>query len=106
MIISSQRSPIHLPEALDERGCGLKVTQSPRNRSDPRGPNRRQRRNRADFDKEESCLLEQQSAAHYRAVAARARRLHTEATTPRLKQFLEEMIARCEQMVEEVGVGI
>ena len=43
-----------------------------------------------------------QPPAHYHAVAARARRLQTEATTPRLKQYLEEMIAQSEQLAGEV----
>jgi hypothetical protein len=60
-------------------------------------------RNQADFDKSpEWCLLGRQPPAHYQAVAARARRLQTEATTPRLKQYLEEMIAQCERLVGEV----
>jgi hypothetical protein len=47
-------------------------------------------------------LLEHQPAAYYREAAARARRLHAEATTPRLKQYLGEVIARCEQLAREV----
>jgi hypothetical protein len=34
------------------------------------------------------------SAAHYHAAAARARKLHAEATTPRLKQNLRELITK------------
>jgi hypothetical protein len=37
----------------------------------------------------------EKSAAHYRA-AERARKLLKEATTPRLKQYLGEVIAYCE----------
>ena len=36
--------------------------------------------------------LEGLSAADYHAAAARARKLHAEATTPRLKQYLRELI--------------
>jgi hypothetical protein len=46
--------------------------------------------------------LEQQPAAYYREAAARARRLQAEATTPRLKQYLGEVIAQCERLAEEV----
>jgi hypothetical protein len=38
------------------------------------------------------------SAADYRTAAARAQRLHAQATTPRLKQYLVEVIARCERL--------
>jgi hypothetical protein len=66
-------------------------------------PERPQRRNQPDFDKNPDwCLLGRQPPAHYHAVAARARRLQTEATTPRLKQYLEEMIAQSEQLAGEV----
>jgi hypothetical protein len=37
-----------------------------------------------------------QSAAHYRTAAARARALQAMTTTPRLKQYLGEVIARYE----------
>jgi hypothetical protein len=46
--------------------------------------------------------LEQQPVAYYREAAARARRLHAEATTPRLKQYLVEVIARCERLAVEI----
>ena len=49
--------------------------------------------------------LEQQPIAYYRGAAARARRLHAGATTPRLKQYLSEVIARCERLAEEVESG-
>jgi hypothetical protein len=47
-------------------------------------------------------LSERHSSRHYRAVAARARRLQTEVTTPRLKQYLADMIARSEQLAGEM----
>jgi hypothetical protein len=46
--------------------------------------------------------LEQQPGAYYRAAAARARMLQAEATTPRLKKYLGEVIARCERLAGEV----
>jgi hypothetical protein len=46
--------------------------------------------------------LEGLSAAHYHAAAARARKLHAEATTPRLKQYLRELITRFEGLAREV----
>jgi hypothetical protein len=46
--------------------------------------------------------LEQQPAAYYRAAVARARMLQAEATTPRLKKYLGEVVARCERLAEEV----
>jgi hypothetical protein len=46
--------------------------------------------------------LEQQPVSYYREAAARAWSLHAEATTPRLKQYLSDVIARCERLAEEV----
>lgn len=45
---------------------------------------------------------EEVPAAYYRTTAARARRLQAEATTPRLKQYLRELIARCERLAGEI----
>jgi len=45
---------------------------------------------------------EEVSVAYYRAAAARARRLQADATTPRLKQYLRELIARCERLEGEI----
>src|SRR6202011_2765618 len=57
------------------------------------------RRNGVDIETgSEWWSLEQQPVAYYRAAAARARRLQAEATTPRLKQYLGEVIARCERV--------
>ena len=42
------------------------------------------------------------SAAYYHAAAARARKLHAEATTPRLKQYLQDLIAKCEGLARKV----
>jgi hypothetical protein len=46
--------------------------------------------------------MEQRSAAYHRAAAARARRLRAEATTPWLKEHLENAIAQYEQIAAEV----
>ena len=46
--------------------------------------------------------MEQQPANHYRAAAARARRLRAEATTRRLKEHLGEEVARYERLAEEI----
>ena len=45
---------------------------------------------------------EEVSVAYYRTAAARARRLQAEATTPRLKQYLRELIARYERLEGEI----
>jgi hypothetical protein len=42
------------------------------------------------------------SAAHYRIAAARARTLQAMTTTPRLKQYLGEMIARYEGRAHDI----
>jgi hypothetical protein len=41
---------------------------------------------------------EAQPATYYRTTAARARKLQADATTPRVKQYLDTMIAHCEQL--------
>ena len=46
---------------------------------------------------------EELSVAYYRTAAARARRFQADATTPRLKQYLGEVIARCERLAEEIA---
>ena len=45
---------------------------------------------------------EEVSVEYYHTAAARARRLRAEATTPRLKQYLGEVIARCERLEGEI----
>ena len=50
----------------------------------------------------EVYLLNEQPAAYYRTIADRNRKLLAEATTPRLKQYLGEMIERSERLAEEV----
>jgi hypothetical protein len=46
--------------------------------------------------------LQLKSAAYHREAAARARRLRAEATTPWLKEHLENDIAQHEQIAEEI----
>jgi hypothetical protein len=98
MVASTDRLANSSSDVYDER--------SGRATSPPIAPTKRegpQRRDQVDCDKNpEWCLLGRQPLAHYHAVAARARRLQTEATTPRLKQYLEEMIAQSEQLAGEV----
>ena len=51
---------------------------------------------------------EEQPAAYYRTAAAQARRLQADATTPRVKQYLDKMIVHCERLagkVEQPGLG-
>jgi hypothetical protein len=45
---------------------------------------------------------EQQPAGHYRAASARARRLQAEATTPKIKQYLRELIERYDRLAEGI----
>ena len=56
-----------------------------------------------DFEmRSERWSMEQRSAAYHRAAAARARRLRAEATTPWLKEHLENAIAQHEQIAAEI----
>ena len=48
---------------------------------------------------------EQQPPTYYRTAAARARRLQADATTPSVKQYLDKMIAHCEQLAGEGEPG-
>ena len=45
---------------------------------------------------------EEVSVEYYRTAAARARRLQADATTPRLKQYLGEVIDRYERLEGEI----
>ena len=49
--------------------------------------------------------LEELSAAHHHTAAARARKLHAEATTPRLKQYLRELITKFDGLARKVQGG-
>ena len=48
---------------------------------------------------------EGQPATYYRLAAERARRLQADATTPRVKQYLDKMIAHCEGLAGRVEPG-
>jgi hypothetical protein len=53
--------------------------------------------NAGHFEQISDCWSsEQQPARYYRTAAARARRLQADVTTPRVKQYLDKMIAHCE----------
>ena len=45
---------------------------------------------------------EAQPATYYSAAATQARRLQANATTPRVKQYLDKMIAHCERLAGKV----
>jgi len=44
------------------------------------------------------CWSLEQPAAYYRIAAARARRLQADTTTPRVKQYLDNVVAHCEAL--------
>ena len=50
----------------------------------------------------EGILLKEQPADYYRTTADRYRKLLAETTTPRLIQYLGEMIARCDRLAREI----
>jgi hypothetical protein len=59
--------------------------------------------NAGHFEQISDCWSpEEQPATYYRTTAARARRLQAEATTPRVKQYLDKMIAHCERLAGKV----
>jgi hypothetical protein len=59
------------------------------------------------FEQLSDCWsLEQQPATYYRTAAAQARRLQADATTPRVKQYLDKMIAHCERLAGTVEPGL
>ena len=49
---------------------------------------------------------EGQPAKYYRTAAARARMLQADATTPRVRQYLDKMIADCERLAGNVEPGV
>jgi hypothetical protein len=49
---------------------------------------------------------EEQPPTYYRTTAARARKLQADATTPRVKQYLDKMIAHCEGLAGKVEPGV
>ena len=81
-------------------------------RSPPDGLDPRQRKGKRQhvglhFDEDsEWWLLKGQPAAYYRAAVARARSLEAEATTPRAKQHLRDLMHKCERLAEEAEEAI
>src|SRR5262245_65498200 len=62
--------------------------------------------NAGHFEQLSDCWSsEQQPAPYYRAAATQARRLQANATTPRVKQYLDKMIAHCERLAGKVEPG-
>jgi hypothetical protein len=63
--------------------------------------------NAGHFEQSSDCwLLEEQPATYYRSAAARARMLQADATTPRVRQYLDKMIAHCERLEGGVEPGV
>ncbi len=59
--------------------------------------------NAGHFEEISDCWSsEEQPTAYYRTIAARVRRLQADATTPRLKQYLDKMIIHCERLAGKV----
>src|ERR1700741_4084254 len=59
--------------------------------------------NAGHFEQISDCWSsEERPATYYRTTAARARRLQANATTPRVKQYLDTMIAHCERLAGKV----
>ena len=59
--------------------------------------------NAGHFEEISDCWSsEEQPAAYYRTTAAQARRLQADATTPRVKQYLDKMIVHCERLASKV----
>src|SRR6202047_5246920 len=63
--------------------------------------------NAGHFEQISDCWSpEEQPATYYRTTAARARRLQADATTSRVKQYLDKMIAHCERLAGKVEPGV
>ena len=63
--------------------------------------------NAGHFEQIADCWsAEQQSAIYYRTIAARARKLQADATTPRVRQYFDTMIAHCERLAGSVDLGV
>jgi hypothetical protein len=59
------------------------------------------------FEQISDCWsLEQQPPTYYRTAAARARRLQADVTTPRVKQYLDKMIAHCEGLARKAEPSV
>src|SRR5690349_13207638 len=63
--------------------------------------------NTGQFEQMSDCWSsEQQPATYYRTTAARARRLQANATTPRVKQYLDKMIAHSDRLAGKAEAGV
>jgi hypothetical protein len=63
--------------------------------------------NAGHFEQISDCWSpEEQPATYYRTTAARARKLQADATTPRVKRYLDKMIAHCERLAGKVEPGV
>jgi hypothetical protein len=63
--------------------------------------------NAGHFEQISDCWSsEERPATYYRTTAARARKLQSDATTPRVKQYLDTMIAHCERLAGKVEHGV
>jgi hypothetical protein len=63
--------------------------------------------NAGHFEQISDCWSpEEQPATYYRTTAARARKLQADATTPRVKQYLDTMIAHCERLAGKVEPAV
>ena len=63
--------------------------------------------NAGHFEQLSDCWSsEAQPATYYRTAAAQARRLQANATTPRVKQYLDKMIAHCERLGDKAEPGV
>jgi hypothetical protein len=59
--------------------------------------------NAGHFEQISDCWsTEERSATYYRSAAAQARRLQADATTVRVKQYLDTIIAHCEGLARKV----
>jgi len=62
--------------------------------------------NAGHFEQISDCwVLEKQPAAYYRSAATRARILQADTTTPRVRQYLDKIIAHCERLAGSVEPG-
>src|SRR5215472_12037527 len=77
-------------------------TKTPAVRRDPPGARRRTPNKPPFEDGTELLGSAPRSAADYRTAAARTQALLTMTTTPRLKQYLGEIIAWCERQAAEI----
>jgi hypothetical protein len=63
--------------------------------------------NAGQFEQLSDCWSsEEQPATYYRTAATQARMLQANATTPRVKQYLNKMIAHCELLAGKIESGV